>query len=106
MARVRVKVTVIVYEEDLKTMLAVLMAPMKGESLKTLKVEVMVKFMVATMDKGLESYCVESRVGAHVGSPNGTNEGRDIDEERFWKEVDHNRQFTHPVEYYEINREV
>ena len=34
------------------------------------------------------------------------NEGRNIDEERFWKEVDHNRQFTHPVEYYEINREV
>jgi len=34
------------------------------------------------------------------------NEGKDIDEEKFWKEVDHNRQFTHPVEYYEINREV
>ena len=34
------------------------------------------------------------------------NEGRDIDEEKFWREVDHNRQFTHPVEYYEINREV
>ena len=32
------------------------------------------------------------------------NEGRNIDEERFWKEVDHNRQFTHPVEYYEINQ--
>ena len=30
------------------------------------------------------------------------NEGRNIDEEKFWKEVDHNRQFTHPVEY-EIN---
>ena len=34
------------------------------------------------------------------------NEGRDINEERFWEEVNHNRQFTHPVEYYEINREV
>ena len=34
------------------------------------------------------------------------SEGRNIDEERFWKEVDHNRQFTHPVEYYEINREI
>lgn len=32
------------------------------------------------------------------------SEGRDIDEEKFWKEVDHNRQFTHPVEYYEIKR--
>ena len=31
-------------------------------------------------------------------------EGRNIDEERFWREVDHNRQFTHPVEYYEINQ--
>ncbi len=27
-----------------------------------------------------------------------------IDEEKFWEEVDHNRQFTHPVEYYEIKR--
>ncbi|MCV0430047.1 hypothetical protein [Nitrosopumilus sp.] len=33
------------------------------------------------------------------------NEGRNIDEEKFWQEVDHNRQFTHPVEFYEINRE-
>ena len=31
------------------------------------------------------------------------DEGKNIDEERFWKEVDHYRQFTHPVEYYEIN---
>ncbi len=31
-------------------------------------------------------------------------EGREIDEEKFWKEVDHNRQFTHTVEYYEIKR--
>ena len=31
-------------------------------------------------------------------------EGREIDEERFWIEVDYNRQFTHPVEYYEIKR--
>lgn len=32
------------------------------------------------------------------------DEGRDINEEKFWKEVDHNRQFSHPVEYYEIDR--
>ena len=32
------------------------------------------------------------------------DEGRDIDEEKFWREVDHNRQFSHPVEYYEIDR--
>ncbi len=31
-------------------------------------------------------------------------EGREINEEEFWKEVDHNRQFTHTVEYYEIKR--
>ena len=31
------------------------------------------------------------------------DEGRNIDEEKFWREVDHYRQFTHPVEYYEIN---
>ena len=31
-------------------------------------------------------------------------EGKNIDEEKFWREVDHNRQFTHAVEYYEINR--
>jgi len=31
-------------------------------------------------------------------------EGKEIDEERFWEEVDYNRQFTHPVEYYEIKR--
>ena len=31
------------------------------------------------------------------------DEGKNIDEEKFWKEVDHYRQFTHPVEYYEIN---
>ena len=32
-------------------------------------------------------------------------EGRNINERIFWKEVDHNRQFTHPIECYEINRE-
>ncbi len=31
-------------------------------------------------------------------------EGKEIDEEEFWKEVDYNRQFTHTVEYYEIKR--
>jgi len=31
-------------------------------------------------------------------------EGKEIDEERFWEEVDYNRQFIHPVEYYEIKR--
>jgi hypothetical protein len=30
------------------------------------------------------------------------DEGRMIDEEKFWKEVDYNRQFTHPVEFFEI----
>ncbi len=33
------------------------------------------------------------------------DEGRDIDEEKFWNEVDHNRQFTHPIEYYRGNFE-
>jgi len=32
------------------------------------------------------------------------SEGKEIDEEKFWIEVDHNRQFTHPVEYFEIRR--
>ena len=32
------------------------------------------------------------------------SEGKEIDEEKFWTEVDYNRQFTHPVEYYEIDR--
>jgi len=31
------------------------------------------------------------------------NEGRNIDEEKFWHEVDHYRQFTHPVEFYELS---
>ena len=31
-------------------------------------------------------------------------EGKQIDEEKFWREVDYNRQFTHPVEFYEIKR--
>ncbi len=31
-------------------------------------------------------------------------EGKGMDEEKFWKEVDYNRQFMHPVEYYEIKR--
>ena len=31
-------------------------------------------------------------------------EGKEIDEEKFWQEVDYNKQFTHPVEYYEIKR--
>ena len=30
-------------------------------------------------------------------------EGKEIDEEKFWREVDYNRQFSHPVEYYEKN---
>ncbi len=32
------------------------------------------------------------------------SEGKEIDEEKFWIEVDYNRQFTHPVEYFEIRR--
>ena len=31
------------------------------------------------------------------------SEGKKIDEEKFWREVDYNRQFTHSIEYYEIN---
>ncbi len=31
-------------------------------------------------------------------------EGKEIDDEKFWIEVDYNRQFTHPVEYYERKR--
>ena len=31
------------------------------------------------------------------------SEGKKIDEEKFWREVDYNRQFDHPVEFYEIN---
>ncbi len=30
------------------------------------------------------------------------SEGREIDEEKFWNEVDHNRQFSHPIKFYEI----
>ena len=29
------------------------------------------------------------------------SEGRDIDDEKFWHAVDYNKQFDHPVEYYE-----
>tara|TARA_B110000438_G_C15461609_1_gene499131 strand:- start:193 stop:492 length:300 start_codon:yes stop_codon:yes gene_type:complete len=29
------------------------------------------------------------------------SEGKEIDDEKFWIEVDYNRQFTHSVEYYE-----
>ncbi len=33
------------------------------------------------------------------------DEEKEIDEGKFWKEVDYDRQFTRPVEYYEkINR--
>ena len=32
------------------------------------------------------------------------SEGKEIDEEKFWFEVDYNRQFTHSVEYYELER--
>jgi len=28
-------------------------------------------------------------------------EGKEIDEEKFWQEVDYNKQFSHPVEFYE-----
>jgi len=31
------------------------------------------------------------------------NEGRSIDEEKFWQDVDHYRQFTRPVEFYELS---
>ena len=31
-------------------------------------------------------------------------EGQDIDYERFWNAVDHNKQFDYPVEYYERRR--
>jgi len=29
------------------------------------------------------------------------SEGKDIDDEKFWKAVDHNKQYDFPVEYYE-----
>jgi len=29
------------------------------------------------------------------------SEGKDIDDEKFWNAVDHNKQFVYPVEYYE-----
>ena len=29
------------------------------------------------------------------------SEGRDIDDEKFWKAVDYNKPFDYPVEYYE-----
>ena len=32
------------------------------------------------------------------------SEGKDIDDEKFWNAVDHNRQFDYPVEYYERQR--
>ena len=32
------------------------------------------------------------------------SEGKDIDDEKFWNAVDHNRQFDYPVEYYERRR--
>ena len=32
------------------------------------------------------------------------SEGKEIDEEKFWTEVDHNRQFSHPVEFYKVRR--
>ena len=32
------------------------------------------------------------------------SEGKEIDEKKFWFEVDYNRQFTHSVEYYERQR--
>ena len=32
------------------------------------------------------------------------SEGKGIDEEKFWFEVDYNHQFDYPVEYYEIKR--
>ncbi|WP_316506476.1 hypothetical protein [Nitrosopumilus sp.] len=31
-------------------------------------------------------------------------EGKNIDKEKFWRKVDYNRQFSHPVEYYESIR--
>ncbi len=31
------------------------------------------------------------------------SEGKKIDEEKFWREVDYNRQFDNPVEFYEIS---
>ena len=31
------------------------------------------------------------------------SEGKEIDEEKFWIEVDYNRQFDNPVEFYERN---
>ncbi|MCE2615173.1 MAG: hypothetical protein LVO36_04640 [Nitrosopumilus sp. (ex Thoosa mismalolli)] len=32
------------------------------------------------------------------------SEGKEIDEEKFWTEVDYNRQFSHPVDFYEVKR--
>ncbi len=32
------------------------------------------------------------------------SEGKDIDDEKFWNAVDYNKQFDHPVEYYERQR--
>ena len=95
------------FRKDLKTAKAEKAAQMNGKNLKDL-----LKKFKEERDR------VEKETGVRPQIDDTTqmfmqkilnvwiSEGEEIDEEKFWREVDYNRQFSHPVEYYKIKRQI
>ena len=93
------------FRKDLKTAKAEKAAQMNGKNLKDL-----LKKFKEERDR------VEKETGVRPQIDDTTqmfmqkilnvwiSEGEEIDEEKFWREVDYNRQFSHPVKYYKIKR--
>ena len=93
------------FRKDLKTAKAYKTAQVNGKNLKGLLKKFSEERDRIEKDTGVRPQIDESTQLFMQKILNvWISEGKEIDEEKFWNEVDYNRQFTHTVEYYEIKR--
>jgi len=93
------------FKKDLKTAKADKTAQVNGKNLKGLLKKFSEERDIIEKDTGVRPQIDESTQLFMQKILNvWISEGKEIDEEKFWNEVDYNRQFTHTVEYYEIKR--
>ncbi len=90
------------FQKDLKTAKAEKAAQINGKNLKELLKKFSEERDIIEKDTGVRPQIDESTQLFMQKILNvWISEGKEIDEEKFWNEVDYNRQFTHTVEYYE-----
>ena len=91
------------FKKDIQTAKANKAAQMNGKNLKELLKKFKEERDKIEKDTGVRPQIDDSTQLFMQKILNVWNtEGKKIDEEKFWREVDYYRQFTHPVEYYEI----